>query len=49
MNLPKLNHEELLMDCSVVENFIRREGKRERGVIFPLSVLPKEQELIPEY
>ncbi len=36
MNLPKLNPKESLMDRSVVENFIRREGKRERGVIFPL-------------
>ena len=36
MNLPKLNPKESLMDRSVVENYIRREGKRERGVIFPL-------------
>ena len=35
--LPKRNPKESLMDRSVVvENFIRREGKRERGVIFPL-------------
>jgi hypothetical protein len=34
MNLPKLNPKESLMDCSVVENFIGREGKRERDVIF---------------
>ncbi len=34
MNRPKLNPKELLMDCSVVENFIWREGKRERDVIF---------------
>ncbi len=26
------------MDRSVVENFLRREGKRERGVIFPLYI-----------
>ena len=38
MNLPKLNPKESLMDRSVVENFIRREGKRERGVIFPLYI-----------
>ncbi len=36
MNLPKLNPKESLMDHSVVENFIQREGKRERGVIFLL-------------
>jgi hypothetical protein len=36
MNLPKLNPKESQMDRSIVENFIRREGKRERGVIFPL-------------
>ena len=38
MNLPKLNPKESLMDRSVVENFIGREGKRERGVIFPLYI-----------
>ncbi len=38
MNLPKLNPKESLMDCSVVENFIRRDGKREKGVIFSLYI-----------
>ena len=38
MNLPKLNPKASLMDRSVVENFIRREGKRERGVIFLLYI-----------
>ncbi len=29
---------ESLMDRSIVENFIGREGKSERGVIFPLYI-----------